>query len=163
VNSAHAHVTMAEHEDRLLGLALCDISVIRTVTGIDPDPAASTRHLDAATRTMVALAASVSMGGSEVIFGAAVEAAFAAGADSEDIAGLLVSLVPIVGLAKVRDAAGTIVHAMAPDPDVQRRFIRVVSDCPVRLYIRPDAEPRPRSDGSQARSSGSSQTPRVDP
>ena len=128
------HHEIAENEDRLLGLALGDPSTLRTVTGIDPDGARPT-GLDHGRRTLVALAALVAIGGNEVTFGAAVEAAFATGADPEEIAGVLTSLVPIVGLATARDAAEDIARALASDPDVQRTFVRIVSEGPVRLFI----------------------------
>lgn len=128
------HHEIAENESRLLGLALGDVTMIRRVTGIDPDAARSTGLAEDA-KTLVVIAALVAVGGNEVSFGAAVEAAFAAGADPEEIAGVLVSLVPVAGLAMVRDAAGTIVRALASDPDVQRTFVRTVSEGPVRLFI----------------------------
>ena len=131
------HHEIAENEERLLGLALGDDLMIRRVTGIDTGGAPTT-GLDGDRRTLVALAALVAVGGNEVSFGKAVEAAFAAGADPEEIAGVLISLVPIVGLATVRGAATTIVRALASEPDVQRAFVRMVSEGPVRLFVPSD-------------------------
>jgi alkylhydroperoxidase/carboxymuconolactone decarboxylase family protein YurZ len=131
---AHAHRTTTENERRLLGLALGDASVLREALGFDMDRR-SHRNLDHLTASLVVLAALVTVGGTEMSFGSAVEAAFAAGADPEDLAGVLVSLVPVAGLAKVRDAAGRIVRSIGSEPDVQRTFVRIVSECPVRLFV----------------------------
>ena len=125
-----------ESERRLLGVALADASVIRDVVGIDVYRRAN-RRSDPTTASLVALAALVSVGGSEASFGSTIEGAFAAGADPEEIAGVLVSLVPIVGLATVRDAASTTVRALGSEPDVQRRFVRILSEGPLRLFVRP--------------------------
>jgi alkylhydroperoxidase/carboxymuconolactone decarboxylase family protein YurZ len=128
------HHGIAENEERLLGLALGDGSMIRRVTGIDPD-GARTSGLAEDRRALLVIAALVAVRANEVSFGAAAEAAFAAGADPEEIAGVLISLVPVVGLATVRGAAGNVVQALASDPDVQRTFVRTLSEAPVRLFI----------------------------
>jgi alkylhydroperoxidase/carboxymuconolactone decarboxylase family protein YurZ len=131
-----AHAERAtESERRLLGLALGDATMIRDVAGIDMYRRLR-RHADPTTASLVALAALVTVGGSEVSFASTIEGAFAAGADPEEIAGVLVSLVPVVGLATVRDAAGRIVRALGSEPDVQRTFVQIVSEGPLRLSVR---------------------------
>ena len=124
-----------ESERRLLGLALGDASVLREVAGIDVSHLRG-HHIDPATASLVALAALVTVGGTEVSFGSTIEGAFAAGADPEEIAGVLVSLVPVVGLATVREAASRIVRALGSEPDVQRTFVRIVCEGPIRLFVR---------------------------
>ena len=131
---AYAHRAI-EGERRLLGIALEDSSVIRDVVGIDADRSRR-RDTDPTTASLVALAALVTMGGSEVSFGSRIEAAFAAGADPDEIAGVLVALVPVAGLATVREAASRIVRALGSEPDVQRMFVRIVSEGPLRLSLR---------------------------
>ena len=123
-----------DQEDRLRGLSLADARTIRDILAIDPDATSTT--LSASSRTLIDLAALVALGADEVSYGAAAERALAMGGTSAAVADIVVSLAPIVGLARVRDAAESIVLALGTDAEVQRAFVHKVSEGPLQLYLR---------------------------
>jgi alkylhydroperoxidase/carboxymuconolactone decarboxylase family protein YurZ len=122
-----------EQEARLRGIALADVFTVRELLGIDPE--STCPALPPSSRSLIDLAANVALGGDDVSFGAATERALAGGASATDVACLVVSLIPIAGLARVRDAAESIVRALGSDADAQRAFTHRVSEGPLQLYL----------------------------
>jgi alkylhydroperoxidase/carboxymuconolactone decarboxylase family protein YurZ len=123
-----------EHERRLYLVALADPSFTRTVLGMEPASPTGCR-LDPFEASMVRLAALVAAGAGEVSLGSEVEIALAAGATAEHIAGVLISLVPLIGLTPVREAASKTVQALGSDARVQRRFVQTMSAGPILLFM----------------------------
>jgi len=121
-----------EHERRLHLVALADPSFARTVLGMEPASPTGCR-LDPFEASLVRLAALVAAGAAEVSLGSEAEIALAAGATTEQIAGVLISLVPVIGLAPVRKAASKTAQALASHPGVQRNFVQILSAGPIRV------------------------------
>jgi alkylhydroperoxidase/carboxymuconolactone decarboxylase family protein YurZ len=125
-----------EHERRLHLVALADPSFARTVLGMEPASPRGCR-LHPFEASLVRLAALVAAGATEVSLGSEVEMALAAGATAEQIAGIRISLVPVIGLTPVREAASKTAQALGSDPRVQRSFVQTMSAGPIVLFMPP--------------------------
>jgi len=73
--------------------------------------------LDAKTLALVRVGVLVAVGGVVPSYGAEVDAAFSAGATADEIVEVLVSVVPVVGLASVVAAAPRLAMALGYDID----------------------------------------------
>jgi alkylhydroperoxidase/carboxymuconolactone decarboxylase family protein YurZ len=105
------------HEELLRRLALNDESTVESLLRLPvSDPADS--GLDPRTRALVRLAGLVALQSSDASIGWGVTAAYAAGATDEEIVGVLVSVGPVVGLARVNAAAFALAAAMDCDLDL---------------------------------------------
>jgi 4-carboxymuconolactone decarboxylase len=104
-------------EELLRRLALNDENVVRAAVGADARSLIHGVHLDAKTGALVRLAALLSIGAATSSCRAAVEWARAAGATDGEIVGVLVAVAPVVGGARVVDAAPRL--ALAIDYDVE--------------------------------------------
>ena len=80
----------------------------------DPEAASG---IDAKTSALVRLAALVAVGGAVPSYGAQADCAVSAGATAAEIVGVLVDLVPIVGLPRVVAAAPKVAMALGYDTD----------------------------------------------
>ena len=125
-----------EHERRLYLVTLADPSFARTVLGMEPASPTGCR-LDPFEASMVRLAALVAAGATEVSLGSEVEIALAAGATAEQIAGVLIALLPLLGLTLVHEAASKTAQALASDARVQRTFVQTMSAGPILLFVSP--------------------------
>ena len=74
-------------------------------------------ELDPKTLALVRLAALVAVGGAVPSFGAQADAAVTAGATAAEIVGVLVGVVPVVGLPRVVAAAPRLAMALGYDTD----------------------------------------------
>ena len=103
-----------QHADLLRRLAINDESVLESVlrTSLHAD---STCALDAKTRAYVRLAALIALDASPVSLHWAVAVALAAGAADDDIVDALVTVAPIVGLARINWAAPELGNALDCD------------------------------------------------
>ena len=104
-------------EELLRRLALNDENVVRAAVGADARSLIHGVHLDAKTGALVRLAALLSIGAATSSCRAAVECARAGGATEGEIVGVLVAVAPVVGGARVVDAAPRL--ALAIDYDVE--------------------------------------------
>lgn len=99
-----------DHIERLRCLAINDSRLS------EPDRLA-TEQLDLKAVTLVRLAALVAVGGAVPSFGAHTDAAVSAGATVSEIVDVLVSVVPVVGLPCVVNAAPRVAMALGFDID----------------------------------------------
>jgi len=103
-----------EGPERLLRLvALCDDRLAGEM--LDHAGNVEMSELDGKTHALVRLAALLALDASASSYQSAVEAAFAAGATEEEIAGTLVAVTPEVGLARVVSQAPALAAAMGYD------------------------------------------------
>ena len=106
------------HEETLRRLAvLDDRTVADTVPSRDGEAAGFV--LDARTTALVRLAGLVALQTSPQAYEWGVAAVLGAGADHEDIVAVLISLLPVVGSARVSCAADAIATAVGCDLDAQ--------------------------------------------
>jgi 4-carboxymuconolactone decarboxylase len=106
---------MATHEEHLRRLALHDEQCIQSLLGIRlSDKAAG---LDPKAQALARLAALIAIGGNCVSYGWTVDAALAAGATADEIAGTLIAVAPITGLARVVAAAPAVARSIGYDID----------------------------------------------
>lgn len=103
-----------DYIDLLRHLALHDERLFVEVLATRPVPAA---ELDPRTQALVRLAALVSVGGEVPSYGAQADAAVDAGASAAEIVGVLVSVLPVVGLPRVVAAAPKLALALGHDVD----------------------------------------------
>jgi 4-carboxymuconolactone decarboxylase len=99
-------------DELLRRLALNDETTVRAAIAARPDAT-----LDAKTSALVRLGALLSVGGAVVLCRTAVETARAAGASDEEIVGVLVTIGPALGAARLVDAAPRL--ALAADYEVE--------------------------------------------
>jgi 4-carboxymuconolactone decarboxylase len=103
-----------DHEELVRRLALNDekalASIVGANAGADVSPALSPR-----TTALVRLAALVAAPSAAASYQWAVGSAFAAGADEEDIVGVLLAVAPIVGAARIQTAAPEVASALGCD------------------------------------------------
>ena len=103
-----------DHEELVRRLALNDEKAIASIlganTGADVSPALGPR-----TTALVRLGALVAAPSASASYQWAVGAAFAAGADEEDIVGVLLTVAPIVGATRVEAAAPEVAAALGYD------------------------------------------------
>jgi alkylhydroperoxidase/carboxymuconolactone decarboxylase family protein YurZ len=101
-------------ERTLLSLALNDEPSLQSALLVgakedDPLP------LDPRTQALVRLAAFVALGATPASYGWAVDAAFAAGATVDEIVSTLLTVVPVVGMARAVTAAPGLATALGYD------------------------------------------------
>lgn len=107
---------VAGWEGTLLRLSLGERSSLRSVLGESlEDPGAS--GLDARTHALVRLGALFALDAAPASYDCAVDAAFAAGATSEEIVGALLAVGPTVGLARLVSAAPRLARSIGYDVD----------------------------------------------
>jgi len=97
-------VARLDHEETLLRLAIRDDSFVASLLSSDAANLAASGQ-DAKTHALVRLAALVSVDAATPSYLASIDAARASGASDEEIVGTLVSLIPLVGVARVVSAA----------------------------------------------------------
>jgi 4-carboxymuconolactone decarboxylase len=97
-------------------LALNDNEFVRSILEMGLDTVEASR-LDARTHALVQLGALSAVKASASSYHASVEAAFAAGADADEIVGTLIAVIPAVGLARVVAAAPDLALALGYDVD----------------------------------------------
>jgi 4-carboxymuconolactone decarboxylase len=97
-------VARFDHEETLLRLAIRDDTFVGGLLASDDANLAASGQ-DAKTHALVRLAALVSVDAATPSYLASIDAARASGATDAEIVGTLVSLIPIVGVARVVSAA----------------------------------------------------------
>jgi len=103
-----------EGPERLLRLiALSDDRLIREV--LDPASNLEMSQLDGKTHALARIAALLALDASPASYSGGVEAAFAAGATEEEVAGTLVAVTPEIGLAQAVSLAAALAAAMGYD------------------------------------------------
>lgn len=105
-----------EHEDLLRRLALNDERSLESLLGAalaHPEPSA----LDAKTFALVRLAGLVALDSAPASYQWSVATALAAGATDAEIVGVLMALVPVVGIVRVSSAAPEVALAIGSDLD----------------------------------------------
>jgi alkylhydroperoxidase/carboxymuconolactone decarboxylase family protein YurZ len=103
-----------EGPDRLLRLiALSDDRLIREV--LDPVSNLEVSHLDGKTHALARIAALLALDASPASYSGGVEAAFAAGATEEEVAGTLVAVTTEIGVAQAVSRATALAAAMGYD------------------------------------------------
>ena len=107
---------MADHEDRLRDLALCNEAFMISVLAIDVEDARPS-GLEPAKHALVQLASLVAIGAGGVSLHACVEAALNAGVTVNEIVGTLIAVAPTVGVARVVAAAPEVALALGYDVD----------------------------------------------
>ena len=103
-----------DYTERLRRLAINDA---RLADECDHGAAAEPAELDPKTLALVRLAALVAVGGAVPSYGEHADAAVSAGATANEIVGVLVGVVPIVGLPCVVAAAPKLAMALGYDTD----------------------------------------------
>ena len=101
-----------DYIERLRRLAINDARV-----AFEGGAAVASGELDPRTLHLVRLAALVAVGGAVPSYGALVDDAIAAGATAAEIVGLLIDVIPIVGLPCVVAAAPKLAMALGHDTD----------------------------------------------
>jgi alkylhydroperoxidase/carboxymuconolactone decarboxylase family protein YurZ len=105
-----------DYTDLLRRLSLHDERVATVVrSGGGPPLAGVDPALDARTLALVRLAALVAVGGAVPSYGAQADAAVDAGATVDEVVGVLVGVVPVVGLPRVVAAAPKLALALGHD------------------------------------------------
>ena len=113
-----------DYRNILRQLAMGDISFAETIL-CDGSDGMSASRLDPRTAAFVRLGALVASGTSPSGFQSHVDAAFAAGATTEEIVSVLIAVAPTAGLAKVMLAAPSIGLAVGYDTDVALEVLDV--------------------------------------
>jgi alkylhydroperoxidase/carboxymuconolactone decarboxylase family protein YurZ len=103
-----------DYTERLRRLAMNDSAVAADVV---EEVGAEPKELDPKTLTLVRLGALVAVGGAVPSFGEHADAALNAGATVDEIVGVLVGVVPIVGLPRVVESAPRLALALGYDTD----------------------------------------------
>jgi 4-carboxymuconolactone decarboxylase len=116
------------HQHALRCMALKDDAYISSVLCIDGRNIEAS-DLDPKVHALVRLAASLSLGASQVCYQSDVEAAELAGASVDEIVGVLIALAPSVGLPRVVSAAPRIALALGYDIDEALEAIDVRTKC----------------------------------
>ena len=122
-----------EYEDALRRLAIDDAefvalilarySATSTAEGLEPGHGA----IDDYTRRLVALAALIAVGSGPTSIDAAVSAAFGAGASSDQIVEVLLSITPAVGAGRVVSCAPAVAAAIGYDLDADLEQLHPVA------------------------------------
>ena len=107
---------MPEHEERLRALALNDHRFVESVlrTGLDTREVS---RLDPKAHAVARLAAYVAVGAAASSYHECVGLALATGVTADQIVGVLLAIVPAVGLARVVSAAPGVASALGFDLD----------------------------------------------
>ena len=105
------------HEELLRRLALHDEATVETLIPMESADASGV-ELGARTEALVRLASLIALQPAATSFEWAVTAAFAAGADDEEIVGVLLAVAPLVGAARASRAAADIATAIGYDLDL---------------------------------------------
>ena len=105
-----------DYREILRRLAIGDTSLLEVVAGNETGHSAGS-GLDAKTAAFARLGASVALGASPAGYQYHVDAAFAAGATTGEIVGVLIAVGSTVGLARVVSAAPALGLAVGYDPD----------------------------------------------
>jgi 4-carboxymuconolactone decarboxylase len=109
-------VSVARYEERLRRLALHDEAFIKTVLAMDADSVEAS-GLDPKTYALVRLAAFLGAGAAGASADYGVTAALAAGAAADEVVGVLITVAPIIGIARAIPAATTIAIPLSYDID----------------------------------------------
>lgn len=104
-------------EELLRRFALNDEETLRAAVGADPAGVVRGRALDPKTAALVRLAALLSSGATTASCRATVERAYAAGANDDELVGVLIAVAPVVGAARVVAAAPRLALAIDYDLD----------------------------------------------
>ena len=107
---------MADHEERLRRLALHDESFIRSALGMDLDNVEAS-GLDPKAHALVRLAALLGANAAPVCYHHTVAIALAAGATPDEVMGTLITIAPIIGLARAVSAAPELALPIGYDID----------------------------------------------
>jgi alkylhydroperoxidase/carboxymuconolactone decarboxylase family protein YurZ len=110
---------MVAYRETLRSLALNDEHFVKSVLGIGHDTGAVS-ELDQKTHALVRLGAALAIDAAPNSYQATVDAAFAAGADIDEVVGTLIAVAPTIGLARVVSAAPEL--ALALGYDVESAF-----------------------------------------
>ena len=103
---------MARFQETLRGLAIFDEGLAEAAFGLD---LAGTPALDAKTTALLQVAVSVAIGSSAVCLQWSAARALAAGATKDEIADVLLAIVPVAGLGRVVSAAPGVAAALEYD------------------------------------------------
>ena len=105
------NVSFVEHLRRL---SLIDEGYFEEELGLDPRPVGLS-ELDPKTAALVQVAASVAIGSSAVCVGWSTSRAMAEGATEDEVADVLLAILPVVGLGRVVTAAPDVAAALGDD------------------------------------------------
>ncbi len=105
---------MDEYKKTLSKLALNDESFVDSVLGMSRDTVEVSR-LDPKTHALARLAASLAVDAAPISYQSSVEVALAAGASFDEIVGILIAVVPTVGLPRAVSAAPELALALGYD------------------------------------------------
>ncbi len=105
-----------DYKDRLRRLALNDDQFVQAVLGMDL-ASVEMSGLDAKTHALVRLGALLAVDAAPSSYHGSVEAAFAAGANVDEVVGTVIAIAPSVGLARVVSAAPELALALGYDVD----------------------------------------------
>jgi 4-carboxymuconolactone decarboxylase len=97
-------IELPEHEERLRALAINDRRFVNEILRLGLDTVEASR-LAPKTHAVAQLAALLAVGAAPSSYHETVQAALAAGASYDEIIGVLIAIVPAVGLARVVAAA----------------------------------------------------------
>jgi len=111
-----AETKMADYRETLRRLALNDESFVDSVLGMGHDTIDASR-LDPKTHALARLAASLAIDAAPSSYRANVEVALVAGANIDEVVGILIALAPVVGLPRVVSAAPELALALGYDVD----------------------------------------------
>ena len=102
----------ARFQETLRRLAIFDEGFVRAGFGLD---LLGTPTLDAKTTALLQIAVSVATGSSEVCLQWSTARALAAGATKEEIADVLLAIIPVAGLGRIVSAAPAVATALEYD------------------------------------------------
>ena len=107
---------IADHEERLRRLVLCDDHLMRSMLAIDPGHVGAS-GLDPKACALVRLGALVVLDAGCVSYQWGVQWAQAAGATADEVVGALMAVAPITGVARVVAATPEVALALGYDLD----------------------------------------------
>jgi 4-carboxymuconolactone decarboxylase len=103
-----------EYQERLRSLALSDDHCVGSVLGMSQDTVEVSR-LQPKTHALVRLAALLAVDAGQSSYNASVDVALASGASLDEIVGILIAVVPTIGLGRVVSAAPELGLALGYD------------------------------------------------
>ena len=108
--------TMAEYKETLRRLTLKDETFVAAVLGMGRNTV-EVSQLDQKTHALARLSASLAVDAAPISYQSSVGLAMTAGATVDEIVGCLISVAPVIGLARVVSAAPELALALGYDVD----------------------------------------------
>jgi alkylhydroperoxidase/carboxymuconolactone decarboxylase family protein YurZ len=108
---------VSRYQEVLRYLAVNDRRLLAGLSGVDEAVAARCRHLDPRATALVRIASLAAVGGPVETFRWTIQDALEAGADEDEVVGVLLAIAPLVGVVRIAAITPTVALALDYDLD----------------------------------------------